>query len=553
MGTSAPLPLPKKPKRRLIKNISRLDLDDLFDSIPNDQYLCQYCGQVPELVNIHVDNGTVEFKCRCNIDEEQILPIERFFQILKSNTYYNTNCCLCQKLQKEIKNETFKYCYKCKKDYCKECLENEEKHPRSHIDECIPINSKMTRCLEHFKEGPYNSFCLDCHLNVCKDYHKGHKIIDFDKILPDKDIILKKNKALYNIIKFNELILNTYESFPDNYFHAKNVANLAESIKAENDRNPKVLEKAFQNLESNIKEFNEKYKTSIKRDVKELSLQNIGLKDSGLKLLANIDLLKIIDLNLSGNQIKDIYPLKGIKTTFMKYLNLNDNNIEDIKVLESMNLKSLIELQLKNNNIKSVSPLLNTKMPSIKFLRFEGNNNLDRSLKDFKKVVNKFIKQFIYVVQTYEDFNKKYDLEPENQISEDSKKIDLTNSRRGNDILKDLYSISSNYDKLEIIYLYNCEIDDISYFERMSLKNLKILDLSNNKIKNIEVLPQINCKKLQQLYLDDNEISYITPLKYMKSSSLNAVSIKNNKIMPNDQEVKNLKEIFEKRDGAISF
>ena len=134
MGTSAPLPLPKKPKRRLIKNISRLDLDDLFDSIPNDQYLCQYCGQVPELVNIHVDNGTVEFKCRCNIDEEQILPIERFFQILKSNTYYNTNCCLCQKLQKEIKNETFKYCYKCKKDYCKECLENEEKHPISHID-----------------------------------------------------------------------------------------------------------------------------------------------------------------------------------------------------------------------------------------------------------------------------------------------------------------------------------------------------------------------------------------------------------------------------------
>ena len=74
----------------------------------------------------------------------------------------------------------------------------------------------------------------------------------------------------------------------------------------------------------------------------------------------------------------------------MKYLNFNDNKIEDIGVLESLNLKSLIELQLKNNNIKSVSSLLNCEMPSVKFLRFEGNNNLNRSLKEFKKVIKKF-------------------------------------------------------------------------------------------------------------------------------------------------------------------
>ena len=306
MGTTCPDP--KKPRRRLIKNISKINLDESLNSFPNDQYLCPSCELIPELVNIHIDNGTVEFKCRCNLNEEQILPIERYFQILsKSNTYYKTKCCLCSELQENvIKNETFKYCYICNKDYCNECLEKEE-HPKSHKDKCIPINSKSTRCLEHFKEGPYNSFCLECHSNVCKNYHKDHKKINFNKIEPKKEIIMKKNKALYNIIQFNELILNTYESFPDNYFHTINVVNLAESIIAENTRKPKILEKAFNNLESNIQELKEKYKMTIKGNEKELSLQNKGLKDSGFKLLSNIDLSKIIDLNLSGNQIKDIY------------------------------------------------------------------------------------------------------------------------------------------------------------------------------------------------------------------------------------------------------
>ena len=544
---------------RSIKNSSVLDLNY---SIPNDQYLCPFCDRIPELVNIHSDNGTVVFKCRCKLNEEQIIPIERYFELLSnSNTYFKSVCCICNKLQQNyIKKEVFKYCYQCKKDYCNECLEKEENHPRAHLIQCIPINSKNTRCLEHYKAGPYTSFCLDCHVNICNefstDFHRQHKKISFFKIESHKKTIIEKNRILANIIKFNELILNTYECFPDNYYHNINVANLAASIDTENHREPKVLENAFKNLETNIKitkksieEFNKKFKTLIKGDETELSLENKGLKDSDFILFSKISFSNLKDLNLSHNQLKDISSIKYISTSNLEYLNLNDNNIEDIEVLERINLTNLKELQLKNNSLKSVSTLLNSDLPSLQLLRIDGNKDLDHSLNDFKKVIKKFTKQIIYVVKTYDDFNKKYEI----KISEESKEIDLRESRKGNDILKDLYLLSSNHDKLKSLDLYNCDIDDISLLGRMTFKNLRNLDLSNNKIKNIEILPKLKCEKLEAIFLDDNQISYITPLRYIKSKSLNAVSIKNNKIIPNDIEVENLKEEFKQRGVTIKF
>ena len=32
--------------------------------IPDDQYLCPLCGRIPEILNIHTDNGHMELKCK---------------------------------------------------------------------------------------------------------------------------------------------------------------------------------------------------------------------------------------------------------------------------------------------------------------------------------------------------------------------------------------------------------------------------------------------------------------------------------------------------------
>ena len=36
----------------------------IFDSLPIDQYLCPFCREIPELLNIHTDNGYIEFRSK---------------------------------------------------------------------------------------------------------------------------------------------------------------------------------------------------------------------------------------------------------------------------------------------------------------------------------------------------------------------------------------------------------------------------------------------------------------------------------------------------------
>ena len=360
-----------------------------------------------------------------------------------------------------------------------------------------------------------------------------------------KKIILEKNKLLSSIIKFNELILNTYEKHPDNYFHIINVATLAESIIAENSRNSRELEDALKNLETKLKHrksaienFNKKFKTAFNGQEEILILRKKEMNDEDFKLLTKIGFSRLKHLDLSENKITDISDLKTINTSNLSYLSFNDNNIKSISVLESLDLSNLKELGLKNNKISDVSTLLKSDLPSIEFLRLEGNDEIDRSMNDFKKVIKKYTKKLIYVVQTFKDFNKKYDCE----ISKDDKEINLRDTKKGNDILKDLYLISSDYNNVTKLELADCEIDDISLLSRMSFNKLKTLDLSMNKIKNIEIFNQFRFEKLTTIYLNDNQISNITPLRTFKKKfpNLNLISIKDNNIVPNTQDVKNI-------------
>ena len=240
-------------------------------------------------------------------------------------------------------------------------------HPECHLKKCIPVNEKTSRCLEHFEEGNYTSFCPNCYRHVCNEMsfriHKDHNIINLFKIEAKKQIIIEKNNLLLNIIRFNELILNTYEKFPDNYFHSKNLENLAESINVEKLRNSKQLENTFNSLEKAIKfrqraidEFNKKFKMSLNGDEESLSLKNKGLNDEDFELVTKINFTRLKDLDISNNKIKNIDNLKNIDTSFLEFLNMNDNNIENIEVIGNLNLTNLKELRMQNNK-KKVFPL----------------------------------------------------------------------------------------------------------------------------------------------------------------------------------------------------
>ena len=94
-----------------------------------------------------------------------------------------------------------------------------------------------------------------------------------------------------------------------------------------------------------------------------LKATNIGITDlTGLEYAINLD-----NLDLGGNQIRDIRPLAGLIA--LSRLSLWDNQVQDITPLA--NLTNLIFLQLSHNNIADVSPLAN--LINLQDLRMRGN------------------------------------------------------------------------------------------------------------------------------------------------------------------------------------
>ena len=530
--------------------------NDDFRNCPHDQYLCPKCKNVPELVNIFTDNGYVEFKCKDH--GNIILKVKDYFKEISNSefNYFNFKCSNCNIIQKDhLKEGIFQFCYSCRKIYCKDCSKNTNSH-KDYDEEncnCIDVNKMNTRCPDHIEEI-YTRFCLDDYENVCEEYatkkHRGHNMRSFFNIEAKIKVIEEKNKILNDLITFNNLIINTYQRFPDNYFHNINVKILADSIEAENKRNPKELEKIFKELEMNIKmrenalkEFKNKFNLEIKENEESLILRNKGLNDKALKLLSKMKLTNLKEIDLSFNKIKNIEYFENFYMGVLEYLSLNDNVIEDIAVLENMDFSSLKELNLQNNKIKKIEPLMDVKMPVLELLRIEGNCDLQPSLDEMKKIIKKYKKQIVYVVQTMEDFSKKYEV----TIKKTSTRLDLNGNSSGNEILRDLILILPEENELNELRLADCGIDDISTLSRLFLPKVEKIDLSFNKIIHIEALCHLKKNKLKYLYLNDNNISDISPLKKIKFYGRSGkITIENNNIIQNSQVDLIIKELAAK-------
>ena len=90
----------------------------------------------------------------------------------------------------------------------------------------------------------------------------------------------------------------------------------------------------------------------VSSDATELDLSNCGISD-----ISNIvQLVNLQRVNLSGNNISNIYPFQTSESwRNITYLDLSSNNIEDVTALP--HLTNLTELNLSDNNISSIAPL----------------------------------------------------------------------------------------------------------------------------------------------------------------------------------------------------
>ena len=103
--------------------------------------------------------------------------------------------------------------------------------------------------------------------------------------------------------------------------------------------------------------------------LKRLKATNIGITNlTGLEYAINLD-----DLDLGGNQIRDIRPLAGL--TALSHLSLWNNQVEDISPLA--NLTNLISLTLTRNKVIDLTPLAN--LPNLQYLYIKRNLATDFS------------------------------------------------------------------------------------------------------------------------------------------------------------------------------
>lgn len=537
---------------------------NISNKIPLDQYICPECGKVPELISFYSDNGLIQFKCKDK--EHKIMKVEDYMVALNNSkfNYFNDSCSTCKKIQhKEIRNGIFSYCYDCQKKFCPTHKnKRDEQHTELHDKMCL-INQLTERCDIHFDEGKYDQYCSDCQENICKNYsdkiHFKHSIKNFsevDKNLLEveesKEIIRKKNRQLNAIMEFNNLILNTYEKHPNNYFHLINLINLAELLKKEDERDPRELENALIEIKNNMKnrekpidDFNIKYQTMITNKETRLILRHKNLEDIIFEEIREMSLYHLQELDLSFNKIKNIDYLKYMFLSFLQYLRLNDNKIEDIKAISQINFRELKLLNLQNNNIKNANYLTKAEMPKIEMIRIDGN----RAIKNLEEAINKYNKKLVYIPMTFEDFGKKYNLTK--LLTKNSIRFELNGNDIGDEILRDLYLLLPDDNKINYLILTNCGIKNIRLLSKIAFPKLENINLSFNNIICIDAISELRNNNLKELYLHDNYICNITPLLKTKFDRNAKIDIRNNNLIKSHDDSENIVNNLKRRNFTV--
>ena len=107
-------------------------------------------------------------------------------------------------------------------------------------------------------------------------------------------------------------------------------------------------------------ELSEEFINQYNQYYEELDLSNLGISNiENLKYLANVR-----TINLSGNNITDISPLKEVKDLYE--INLNNNNIENTECIRDFfNVSTLC---LANNKIKDITPLQDLRKAKVVYM-----------------------------------------------------------------------------------------------------------------------------------------------------------------------------------------
>ena len=392
-----------------------------LDSFERIIYHCPDCFNLP-LIKIDSDLINATSTCDKNHKYEKISINDLYQKLIDSSINLDSNninknvvCFKCKKACEKKNSEDlskilegFGYCHGCEKIICSSCVkiheENEKKKdPINH--KLVPLDKYINFCPLH--RNKYSAYCFDCKKNTCVKCteHRQHKKYHFDDYLLLEEDVKKYKQNIFNlrtncenlenqinsildkirndfhqtmqknidILKFNEFLLDAYQTNQFNYFYLQNVLNNFSNLEI---INKKLTEKDIKTQlidmiqEMKLEEINNEIK-EVK--IKEGELLNVT-QTQNITKINNIDYNKDTVLNIENPtfKIEKNNSINNNKNS-NQLMEMTDSKLE-IKNTEK-NLKLENENEINNNNKSKKSFKESIKKEN----GFESNINVNQS------------------------------------------------------------------------------------------------------------------------------------------------------------------------------
>ena len=460
-------------------------------SSESTKFFCLKCKKTPliEFVKLY----KIKLTCDCYnkqifdlkyINNNFIFDLEDPFEEDKCNKYENYFKC-------KIHNFLFQFfCNNCSNNLCKECI----KLHSCEQNDLIDFNKKFNEIKKDIKFID-NAF-----------YGENEFLFDLfkDEEL-DKDLTLDEEKNNNDNIIYLKRIISTllYEYFSTpNMEIINNINNVKKMLI--NDTNIYDKNSDMQQNYEIFSEYEYDYYINNLRINKDLikKIEIVGY-NFNMKILENAILTNLENINLKGNNISDISPLKTVNFVNLKILNLYSNQISDdmIKYIYDFNFPKLENLNFGFNNLKS----------------FE----IFKSIEHFKELKTLNLTSNHFVIKIPENFH-----------------------------INELEFFS-----LEVIDFSNgifCDETIKFIFPKLKLQKLKSIDLTSNNLHKLDFILNIKECPLETLILTNNEIDE-SQLKLLNNfDNLREIYLKNNAIK-NRKEVEDLVTNLKKLEKIIIY
>ena len=442
---------------------SQIEIKNTFEE--NDSYKCCECQSDIEILSIDKDNIEITYKClNTKIQNNhgiKTMPINKYINAMRKNTYLYNICSSCKKIQLNEKNKLlFNFCIICQEIVCNECI-NLHTNNNRNLHYFIKNNEKAVFCMKHPQKRNIE-YCIKCRTHLCIEclksgHHFNHQKNNLIEVKPSeekKDILtkyidsLKKEKqkferekdkksiSLYNkLIKDQQAIYDIYDKF---------VEKTKLILKRKIDANKK-------NLISQLKYLKNQYEKNVKL---KLDIFNQFLKNIKHEYKTKIEEFNINYNKNATDKVKSKY--SNDQKFFLTYYNKKINDIKDLLTINEIikNSQEKYEDNYYNNiNFSSiVSCIDGEKKKNI----IEFNNNIIENEEELKKEIEEDLK-----------YQKSFS---ENQIIKKNNLKEIENLKKENE------DLTNKYDKL------------LLDFETLKEENNKLFNENDSLNKIIPIL-----------------------------------------------------------------